>query len=240
MGVDMVLSQQPCSKKHQSWQQSSVLLAHRHPDLSNELRSLLMSDNNHSLVTCGVIWEALSGEQILRLTSTYRPGLIILDIHLEGSWERTVDILVQLQRLEKPPSILLIADHPNSESLFEGMRTGASGFLTRDHLETELLMAIQMIMSGHIYLGQEMINRFFACFQKHAEQSLEKCRQLQLSKREQEVLRLLTQGESNEAIARELFIAIATVKAHCTSIFEKLEVKSRTQAIIQALQLGLV
>lgn len=240
MGANMMLSQQICPESHQSWQQCSILLANRHPALSDQLRSLLATDNNCSPTNWRVIGEAISGKQILHLTSTYRPGLVILDIHLERGWERTLEVLGQLQRLEKPPSILLIADRPNSKSLLEGMRTGASGFLIRDHLKTELVLAIQMIMSGHIYLSQEMINRFFTYFQDHAEQSLEKCRQLQLSKREQDVLKLLAQGESNEAIAKELFIAIATVKAHCTSIFEKLEVKSRTQAIIQALKLGLV
>ncbi|MCG8367654.1 MAG: response regulator transcription factor [Pseudanabaenales cyanobacterium] len=218
----------------------SVLLADGNPDFRQGLRSLLAFYNHHSPAKYVVVGEAASGPQTLHLTASMHPGLVILNVDLEDSWEATVDILIQLQELERAPSILLLSDQHEPESLFEGMRAGALGYITKDHIATELLTAIQTIAAGQIYLNSTMVNTFFYLFHAHSKQSLEKCKLLRLSKREQELLRLLARGESNEAIAKELIISIATVKSHFTSIFEKLGVKSRTQAIIRALRLGLV
>ena len=240
MTVSTILLQRHVSEGVQRYRQCSVLLADRNPDFRQGLRSLLEFYNNHSPAQCVVVGEAASAAQTLHLTASQHPSLVILNVDLGDNWEVTKDLLIQFQQLEKTPSTLLISDHQEPEYLFEGMRSGAAGYITKDHIATELLTAMNTIETGQIYLSSTMINAFFYFFQAHSKQSLEKCKLLQLSKREQEVLKLLARGESNEAIAKELFISIATVKSHFTSIFEKLGVKSRTQAIIRVLRLGLV
>ncbi|MGF1524460.1 MAG: LuxR C-terminal-related transcriptional regulator [Leptolyngbyaceae cyanobacterium] len=224
----------------QSSQQYSVLLADSDFKFRQGLRSLLDFYNSHSSSEYVVTGEAVSGAQVLHLSKSQRPNLVILDISLENSWEATVEVLVQLQQQNHAPNVLLVNDSQEPDYLLEGMQAGASGYLTKAHIATELLQAISTIAAGQIYLSAAMMNTFFCLFQSHAKQSLEKCKLLHLSKREQEVLKLLARGEPNEVIAKELFISVATVKSHFTSIFEKLGVKSRTQAIIRALRLGLV
>ncbi|NER81113.1 MAG: response regulator transcription factor [Leptolyngbya sp. SIO1D8] len=218
----------------------SVVLADTNPEFRQGLRSLLEFSNHHSQAKCVVVGEAASGAQALNLAVDQHPDLVILEVHLDQSWDATVDTLVKLKQLRKAPNVLLITDHSEPEYLFEGMQAGAAGYLPKNHIVTELFSAIHTIELGHIYLSQDVLSQFFYLFQSHAQKALEKCQRLRLSKREQEVLKLLSRGESNEAIANELFISVATVKSHFTSIFEKLEVKTRTQAIIRALRLGLV
>ena len=221
-------------------QQYSVLLADSDCKFRQGLRSLLEFYNTHGSRKCVVVGEAASGAQVLHLNQSQHPSLVILEVNLDNNWESTVDILVQLQQQDSAPQVLLINNSQDPDHLLEGMRAGASGYLTKDRLATELLQAISTIASGQVYLSNAMVNTFFYLFQSHAKQSLEKCKLLRLSKREQEVLRLLARGESNDEIASTLYISVATVKSHFTSIFEKLGVKSRTQAIIRALRLGLV
>lgn len=240
MAVSTIWLEQTVYKASPVEQQCSVVLADSNCEFRQGLRSLLEFYNNHSPAACVVVGEVASGAQALHLATNQRPSLVILDVNLDGNWETTVDTVARLRQLDRAPHTLLIADYPEPEYLFEGMQAGASGYLTKSHIATELLTAIHTIETGHVYLSQEMISQFFYLFQTHAKQAVEKCRRLRLSKREQEVLKLLARGESNEAIANELFISIATVKSHFTNIFEKLEVKTRTQAIIRALRLGLV
>ncbi|MEM6254108.1 MAG: response regulator transcription factor [Cyanobacteria bacterium P01_D01_bin.156] len=223
-----------------SLQQYSILLADGDCKFRQGLRLLLEFYNANGNRKCVVVGEAASGAQALHLSQSQHPSLIILDVGLENSWEATVDILAQLQQQDSAPHVLLVNNSQEPDHLFEGMQAGASGYLTKDRIATELLQAISTIAAGQVYLSTAMVNMFFYLFQSHAKQSLEKCKLLHLSKREQEVLKLLARGESNEEIAGELFISVATVKSHFTSIFEKLGVKSRTQAIIRALRLGLV
>ena len=220
--------------------QYPVLLANKNREFRQGLRSLLTFYNHHASEAYVVVGEVVSGAQAVDITKHQHPGLVILDVHLEENWTTTIETLEKLQQLDPAPKILLIGDHPDPECLFAGMQAGAAGYITKAHLATELVAAINTIKAGKIYLGQEQVNDFFYLFQSHAKRGIEKCQRLQLSKREQEVLKLLAQGNSNEDIAKALFISVATVKSHFTSIFEKLSVKSRTQAIIRALRLGLV
>lgn len=240
MTVSTLLAQPNTAEPHQRRQYFSILLADDDPNFRRGLRSLLEFYNSHSPVQCVIVGEAVTGAQALHLAENQSPSLVILNVDLESNWETTIDVLAQLKQLNKPPNALLISEHQQPEYLFEGMQAGASGYITKDHIATELLAAINTIEAGQIYLGPDMVNTFFYLFQTNARQSQEKCKLLKLSRREREVLKLLAQGDSNEDIASELVISVATVKSHFTSIFEKLGVKSRTQAIIRALRLGLV
>lgn len=227
-------------KRAQPHSQYSILLADDNLEFRRGLRSLVEFYDHHSAAHCVVVGEAVSKAQVLQQTLKQHPQLVLLSADLDDSWVSTLSLIKELQQLDNAPSILLISEQQDADCLFEGMQSGASGYITKDRIATELFVAINTIEAQQVYLSQSMVNTFFYLFQSTAKQSLKKCKLLKLSKREQELLALLAQGESNETIANKLFISVATVKSHFTSIFEKLGVKSRTQAIIRALRLGLV
>ena len=176
--------------------QCSVMLADKNREFRQGLRSLLSFYSKHGTAQYVVVGEVASGAQALHLSQSQHPSLVIVDVEVDQNWDTTLETLEQLQHLDHPPKVLLIADDARPDYLFAGMQAGASGYLTKDHLSTELLAAIHAIESGHIYLSQDLINTFFYLFQSQAKQSTEKCKQLRLSKREQELLKTNYHGAS--------------------------------------------
>ncbi|NEP54932.1 MAG: response regulator transcription factor, partial [Moorea sp. SIO3C2] len=100
--------------------------------------------------------------------------------------------------------------------------------------------ALHAVLQDEVYLDPQLATSFFRLFQNQAERDQQIRENIRLTDREREVLHWLVQGASNEMISKQLFITVATVKAHLTAIFEKLKVRSRTQAIVKAIKLGLV
>ncbi|BAZ83584.1 response regulator transcription factor [Sphaerospermopsis kisseleviana CS-549] len=202
------------------------------------LRTLLSFYNSNGSLPVEVVGEANSLEQALKLTEDKSPDLILLDLQLIGS--DGITVLVSLKQIAYPGKVLVLSAHQEDEWIFRAMQAGASGYVFKNHLAAQLSEAINTVTKSEIYLPSEVASRFFRFFQTYSDSCVRACHQMHLTTREQEVLYWLTQGASNEEIAKHLYVTVATIKAHLTSIFEKLKVNSRTQAIVRALKLGLV
>jgi DNA-binding NarL/FixJ family response regulator len=136
--------------------------------------------------------------------------------------------------------VLVLSAHREDEWVFRAMQAGASGYVYKDCVASQLCEAIATVMKDKVYLAPEVATSFFRLFHFYAGRSLRAAQTACLSDRERQVLHWLVQGASNEEISQRLYVTVATVKAHLTSIFEKLGVRSRTQAIVKALKMGLV
>jgi DNA-binding NarL/FixJ family response regulator len=216
----------------------SVLLVDDHQPFRQGLRTLLdfYSVNNTTKFT--VVGEAASADQALQLAVDQHPVLTLLD--LEVAQDDGIEVLNRLSNMSYGGKVLILSSHHQDEWVFRAMQAGARGYVCKDRLVTQLHEAIATILRGEVYLSPEMATGFFRVFHFYAGRSLQANKSVHLTEREQEVLHWLVQGASNEAIAQNMFITIATVKAHLTAIFEKLRVTSRTQAIVKALKLGVV
>jgi DNA-binding NarL/FixJ family response regulator len=146
----------------------------------------------------------------------------------------------RLKDISYSGQILVLSAHQEDKLIFEAMQKGAAGYVFKSRVANQLCDAINTVIRSEVYLPSEAASGFFRCFQENANSANKASSQLHLTEREQEVLQLLTQGASNEEIAKKLYVTVATVKAHLTNIFEKLKVSSRTQAIVAAIKLGLV
>lgn len=218
--------------------QISVLLVDDDSKFRQGLQTLLQFYSGHRDCKFTIVAEATSSEQAIQLAVQQHPALILLDMELASG--DGIVILKELSQLEQRSKILVVSGHQEEEWVFRAMQAGANGYVVKDQLATELFTAIATVLNDQIYLSPELATRFFQMFRFYNGKTLENKAKLHLTDREQEVLYWLVQGASNDEIAAQLYISIATVKAHLTAIFNKLEVTSRTQAIIRALRLGLV
>ncbi|MEL7083876.1 MAG: response regulator transcription factor [Cyanobacteria bacterium J06597_1] len=216
----------------------SLLLVDDEPLFRQGLRTLLEFFGSKELGQIQVVGEAVSSNQALKLACEQHPALMLLDMELAA--DDGVDVLLGLKDRAYGGKVLVLSAHRDDERVYRAMLAGANGYVFKNRLASQLYDAIVTVMKGEIYLAPEVATGFFRMFNFYAGHSLQLCKEMNLTEREQEVLHWLVQGESNEAIAKHLYVTVATVKAHLTAIFSKLEVKSRTQAIVKALKLGLV
>ncbi len=186
-----------------------------------------------------VVAEASRPALALTLAQQHTPDLILIDMELsEGNG---LTLLQQLQESNVSSKTLVLSGQQEDPWVYQAMQAGADGYVFKSQVADRLLDAINTIMQDRVYLPPEVATGFFRRFQKTQTalptQIGEPC---ELSQRENDVLGCLVQGLSNDEIAKQLYISVATVKAHITNIFLKLQVTSRTQAIVAAIKLNLV
>lgn len=186
-----------------------------------------------------VVGEAGDGEEALRLARQLRPAVVLMDLHmprLDG-----VEATRRL-RLECPESrVIALTTFDDDETVFEGLRAGAVGYLLKDTPSEKLIEAIHAAARGESFLEPSIAAKVLAEFARMSPEQASPSPPLAepLSDREQDVLRLLASGASNREIAAALVIAEGTAKNHITSILAKLGVRDRTQAALRARELGL-
>jgi DNA-binding NarL/FixJ family response regulator len=186
-----------------------------------------------------IIGEANRLDSALSLAEQYHPDLILIDMELvEGDG---LSLLHRLRSQNVSCKTLVISGHQEDSWIYQAMQFGADGYVFKSQVAEQLLPAVTTIFKDQVYLPPEVATGFFRRFQQTQaslpDQMGQSC---DLSQREKEVLYWLIQGASNDEVAKQLYISVATVKAHLTNIFLKLQVTSRTQAIIAAIKLNLV
>lgn len=186
-----------------------------------------------------IVGEAADGQEAVALINKTNPHVVLMDLkmpRLDG---------VEATRLIKSehPSvhILILTTFDDDEYVFEGLRSGAVGYLLKDAPSDKLVEAIRAAARGESFLQPSVAAKVVAEFSRLADRPVDLSEALvePLSQRESEVLRLLAHGSTNRQIAEALVIAEGTVKNHVTSILGKLGVEDRTQAAIKAKDLGL-
>ena len=211
-----------------------ILLADDHAVLRTGLRLLI--DNQPNL---HVVGEAGNGTEAVTKARELQPDIILLDLNMPN-----VDGLaaIPLLRKESPQSrILILTMHDDVSYLQEALRAGASGYILKKAVDSELLMAIQTVMRNDTYVHSAMSEKLL---QKIATQTVAAKAQADpwdnLSDRERDVLRLVALGYTNAEIAAELFLSIKTVETYRTRGMEKLNLQTRAQLVKAALERGLL
>lgn len=215
----------------------SVLLVDDNANFRQGLRTLL-GFYTDGTATFEVVAEAASVDQAIEMVETHSPSITLLDMELaQGTG---LEVLQRLKTLGIDARVLSLSAHREDEWIFQAMQAGAKGYVAKDKLANQLYDALRTVLQDEIYLDPQLATSFFRLFHANTGRNLQAREQVGLTDREQQVLHWLVQGASNEVISKQLFITIATVKAHLTAIFDKLKVRSRTQAIVKAIKLGLV
>lgn len=205
-----------------------VVIADDHLLVREGLRSILAVADDILLVG-----EASDGAEALELAGTLSPDVMLMDLRMPrvDGMEAIRQIRVRHPAIE----IIILTTYDDDAHILQGLGAGARGYLLKDTGRNALFDAIRAAARGESLLQPEVLAALLA----HSE-ARERAESEGLSQREQEVLGLLVTGAANREIAMELNIAQRTVKAHVTSILNKLGVNSRTEAVAVAIRTGLV
>jgi len=204
-----------------------VLLADDHQLLRQAIRRAL-EDAGMTVVA-----EAGDGGEAVRLAEELRPDVVVMDVSmpvLDGV-EATRRIHDDIPDLP----IVIITMHGDEALRRDAVNAGASGFLTKDVSMQEVVATITQAAGGEVALSTELAATILAELEEGPDRSASP-----LTPREEEVLQLIADGCSTSEVASGLFISGKTVKNHLASIYEKLEARDRTQAVLSAVRSGII
>jgi DNA-binding NarL/FixJ family response regulator len=187
-----------------------------------------------------VIAEAANGEEAFQQAMSHRPEVILMDLRMPIT--DGVTATRRLHNLLPECRIIVLTTFDDDESVFDGLRAGAVGYLLKDVSSIKLFEAIQAAARGESFLQPSIASKVIAEFSRLANQAPSRSQPLNepLSERELEILGQVATGASNREIAANFVIAEGTVKNHLTSILRKLEVQDRFQAVLKAREYGLI
>ncbi|MFC4115181.1 response regulator transcription factor [Nonomuraea zeae] len=185
--------------------------------------------------TLAVVGEAATGEEAIDQAIRLRPDVVLMDIRMPGMHgiDATRHILSQLPATK----VIILTTFDTDENVFDALRAGASGFLTKEVDLAELRRAVEVVAAGEALLSPSVTRRVVERF---AHRPRPAATLHALTTRESEVVRLVATGLSNDEIAAALVISPLTVKTHITRAITKLGVRDRVQLVILAYEHGLV
>ncbi|HHT7237165.1 MULTISPECIES: response regulator [Bacillus] len=207
-----------------------ILVVDDHAFLRDAIRSILEVESDMK-----VVGEASSGEEVLGKVEECRPDCILMDINLPGKNGIEATGLVK----KKYPNcrVLVFTMYEHDEYLMDALQSGADGYLLKDSSSEQVVAAIRMLYQGDSVIHPRMTKKLITY---HQQQMKLEPNENELTEREKEILFELVKGLSNKEIAEVLYISDKTVKIHINKIFKKLNVKSRSQAVIYAVRNHLV
>ena len=172
-----------------------------------------------------------SAEDALRLLPTLAPQVVLMDINLPGM--TGIECIPRLKSILPATQVIMLTVHEDSDSIFQALQSGATGYLLKRAPSTEILAAIREIVRGGAPMTSNIARKvvqFVSGWSKAAPELGA------LTARETEVLQLLAKGYLYKEIASELSIQVNTVQNHIRAIYEKLHVHTRTDAVLKYLQ----
>jgi DNA-binding NarL/FixJ family response regulator len=210
----------------------SVIIADDQTLFREGIKDLLEGEKNVQ-----VIAEAADGREALRLVKKLRPNVILLDIklpHMDG-----IEATRQIHKECPSTNVLILSGYEDEAHVMEAIQAGANGYLSKMLPAAELVNALRTFANQGVMIPQPVMSKLLDGLRSMGsgggEASL-----VALTKTEIKVLALLGRGQSNKEIAASLTCSVKTVKNHLNSMFQKLSVSNRTEAVVKGIDLGLI
>jgi len=208
-----------------------ILLADDHFVVRQGTRQLLDHEPDME-----VVGEAGDGEEAVRLAKQLKPDLVIMDVampKLSG-----IEATRRIKELLPSVMVLVLTGYDYDEYIFSLLEAGAAGYLLKDVSGDDLISSIRAVCAGEPVLHPAVLVKLMGRLKSQGVITLQPESAKILSERELEVLKLAAKGMSNKELAEALFISVRTAQAHMRSIFNKLGIGSRSEAVIYGLKKG--
>jgi DNA-binding NarL/FixJ family response regulator len=217
--------------------------------MSKQVRVLVVDDD--ALVRAGlsmllagaedieIVGEATDGSEVAQAVAEHRPDVVLMDIRMPGMDGLAATELLRAH--EDAPEVIVLTTFEADDYVLRALRAGASGFLLKDTPPAEIVRGVWAVAAGEPMLSPTVTRRLIGHVtdseggdrQRHAREQLD-----HLTEREREVAVAIGLGRSNAEISRELYMSVATVKAHVSRVLEKLELNNRVQIALLAHDAG--
>jgi RNA polymerase sigma factor (sigma-70 family) len=195
-----------------------------------------------------VVGQAANGREALKQAETLHPDVVLMDVRMPEM--DGVAATRELSAHHPEVKVIILTTFEDDETVFEGLKAGARGYLLKDISSEEMAQAVRKVAAGEALIQSRITRKVLAEFSRLAtatdRQSSSKtgvvsdALPVPLTEREQEVLLALAHGLSNREIAEQLVITEGTVKNHVSNLIDKLGVRDRTQAVLKGQELGLI
>jgi NarL family two-component system response regulator LiaR len=210
-----------------------ILIVDDHPLLREALIKAVSTQKDME-----VVGEAGNGEEAVKLASQLKPDIVVMDImmpRMDG-----IEACRQIKRIAPDIAILILTAYDDDNYVIGLLEAGAAGYLLKSASGQDLIEAIRAIRAGESVLHPSIIEKLVKhAILKSADKVEPRISEL-LSNREIEMLRLLATGMNNKQIADKLCLSLRTIKTHMSNIFTKMNVASRSEALVEALGSGLI
>jgi DNA-binding NarL/FixJ family response regulator len=207
-----------------------IVIADDHTIFRDGMRALL--DSIHGLEVVG---EATTGEEAVARAEELDPDIVLMDIQMPGL--NGIEATRRIGQSRPNVSIVVLTMFEDDDSVFAAMQAGARGYVLKGADQGEMVRAIRAVANGEALFGPSIANRLLTMFRAKPSAPAEPFPDL--TSREREILNLIAAGHGNVEIANRLFLSPKTVRNHVSSIFSKLQVADRSQAIVRAREAGL-
>jgi len=214
----------------------------------NKIRVLIADDHalfregTHSLIDhekdMEVVGEASDGEETVKLVKELHPHLVLMDIAMPRV--NGIEATRRIKTDNPATAVLILTAYDNDQYIVALLEAGAAGYLLKNVSGSDLVNAIRSVHAGEAVLHPTIAQKVFSRLGESSRSAEEPAQPAELSEREMEILKLAAKGMSNQDIAAQLYLSRRTVQAHLANIFRKIDVGSRTEAVLQALRKGWV
>ncbi len=201
------------------------------------VRELVNLENDYE-----VIANAGNASVAISLIKKYQPDIVLMDVNMPEM--DGINAIAEIQKLGIKTRVIVLTAYDDADLIYRAMKVGACGYVLKTMVSAQLIKALDEVSMGKIYLPNVICTKFFEYFQdfennsKNIEADDGENLLHYLTNREEEVLSLLLEGATYKDVARELFISETTVKTHVNNIFQKLQVREKTQAVLYAINKG--
>ena len=212
-------------------EKTRVLIADDHALLREAMRNLL--DRQEDIEIVG---EASDGEEAVKLSSKLKPDIAIMDIvmpKLNG-----IEASKEIKKISPATAIIILTAYDDAQYVLGLLEAGAAGYLLKSARGRDVVAAIRAVREGESVLHPSIIAMLLKRAMGLQVNESKPMSKESLTEREIEVLKLAAQGMSNKEIAENLSVTVRTVKAHISNLFAKMDVASRTEAILKAVREG--